>query len=162
MLVEIYCVFGDRNLAQILCVTCDNASNNKIMIDKLENKITAFSGKASHVHSFLHIINLVVKTLTQEFDVKKKTDQTGLFKAAETCKEVLEMELDKLADGTNVEDSVTLALDRVNQRVEDDEEDGEEDNEEGWVNEVGLLMDEKCSEFEGDILPVKLAIIKVC
>ena len=60
----------------------------------------------------------------------------------------------------DVEDGVTIALDRANQRVEDDEEFSEDDNEEEWVDEVELLTNEERSEFKGEILPVKLA--KVC
>ena len=143
-----------------MCITCDNASNNNAMVDELESKVTGYNGKASHARCFLHIINLVAKTLTREFDVKNKnTDRT---KAAETCDEALKIELAELADGMDVEDGVTIALDRANRRVEDDEEFSEEDNEEGWVDEVELLTNEERSEFEGEILPVKLAIVKVC
>ena len=42
------------------------------MIDELESKVTRYNGKASHAHCFLHIINLVAKTLTWEFDVKNE------------------------------------------------------------------------------------------
>ncbi|KAG1760963.1 hypothetical protein EDD22DRAFT_764634, partial [Suillus occidentalis] len=53
---------------QILCVTCDNASNNTVMLDKLEVNLPDFSGTAAHMRCFLHTVNLVAKLLIKEFD----------------------------------------------------------------------------------------------
>ena len=142
---------------QILCVTCDNTSNNNVMVNELAKGVSAFGGSATHARCFLHVINLIAKSLTWEFDVKKKnTDQ--MFKVAETCEEALQMELDELSKGMDEENTVTLELDRL--RKEADEYD--EDNVDGWIDEVALLMDGERCELEDDILPVKLALVKVC
>jgi hypothetical protein len=88
---------------QILSVTCNNASNNDTMIDELKNLLTEFSGAASWTHCFAHIINLVAKTVIQQFDVPNSTDKT-------LADEVLK-ELGGLADGIKAEE---LIMSRVN------------------------------------------------
>ncbi|TFK37892.1 hypothetical protein BDQ12DRAFT_607206, partial [Crucibulum laeve] len=57
---------------QILSVTCDNASNNDIMMHELEKQVNALSGEASLTQCFLHIVNLVTKTTIQLFDTPKR------------------------------------------------------------------------------------------
>ena len=56
----------------MLCITCDNASNNNVMVDKLADTLPSFPGRANHTRCFLHTINLVAKTLIKEFDMTKK------------------------------------------------------------------------------------------
>ncbi|KAG2105394.1 hypothetical protein BD769DRAFT_1311636, partial [Suillus cothurnatus] len=53
---------------QILSVTCDNASNNNIMVDKLEDLLPDFGGAVSHTWCFLHTVNLITKSLLREFN----------------------------------------------------------------------------------------------
>ncbi|KAG1812699.1 hypothetical protein EV424DRAFT_1277463, partial [Suillus variegatus] len=53
---------------QILSVTCDNASNNNVMVENLAAEVPAFGGAASHTRCFLHTVNLVAKSLIREFD----------------------------------------------------------------------------------------------
>ncbi|KAG2098242.1 uncharacterized protein F5147DRAFT_530360, partial [Suillus discolor] len=53
---------------QILSVTCDNALNNNVMVDELEQLVPEFAGEASHTWCFLHTVNLVAKSLIWEFD----------------------------------------------------------------------------------------------
>ncbi|KAI6002355.1 hypothetical protein F5J12DRAFT_702885, partial [Pisolithus orientalis] len=52
----------------ILGMTCDNATNNDMMVNKLSNLIPDFGSPASHTHCFLHIVNLIAKSLTCHFD----------------------------------------------------------------------------------------------
>ncbi|KAF8546591.1 hypothetical protein OG21DRAFT_1373998, partial [Imleria badia] len=52
----------------ILSVTCDNASNNDAMIKALSKMVPTFRGAASHTRCFLHIVNLVAKSLIRQFD----------------------------------------------------------------------------------------------
>ena len=61
---------------KILLVTCDNASNNNMMVEELKDKHTKFS-TVNHMHCFTHILNLVAKSLLNQFDVKpsKKNDE---------------------------------------------------------------------------------------
>lgn len=52
-------------------VTCNHASNNNVMIDRLSVLAPEFAGKAAHTRCFLHIMNLIAKTLIRQFDIKK-------------------------------------------------------------------------------------------
>ncbi|KAF8548182.1 hypothetical protein OG21DRAFT_1423541, partial [Imleria badia] len=54
----------------ILCITCDNASNNNMMIEELGEMLLDFGGASTHAWCFLHTTNLVVKALRKEFDAK--------------------------------------------------------------------------------------------
>ncbi|KAG2756745.1 hypothetical protein P692DRAFT_20714526, partial [Suillus brevipes Sb2] len=48
---------------KVLAVTCDNASNNTVMIEELHETLPDFGGTASHTRCFLHTVNLVAKSL---------------------------------------------------------------------------------------------------
>ncbi|KAG2741724.1 hypothetical protein P692DRAFT_201650650, partial [Suillus brevipes Sb2] len=50
---------------QMLCVTCNNAANNTVMVENLAEALLSFPGRANHMRCFLHIINLVAKSLTK-------------------------------------------------------------------------------------------------
>ncbi|KAG1742794.1 uncharacterized protein EDB91DRAFT_1004893, partial [Suillus paluster] len=63
---------------QILSVTCNNASNNNVMVENLAAEVPAFGGAASHTRCFLHMVNLVAKLLICEFDVTKKEAHKAL------------------------------------------------------------------------------------
>ncbi|KAF9218604.1 hypothetical protein BS17DRAFT_661327, partial [Gyrodon lividus] len=52
----------------ILSITCDNAANNNMMINRLGNHIPTFGGATSHTRCFLHIVNLVAKSFIHQFD----------------------------------------------------------------------------------------------
>ncbi|KAF8518649.1 hypothetical protein BU17DRAFT_13113, partial [Hysterangium stoloniferum] len=53
---------------QCLGITCDNTSNNNVMIKELTDMLPNYPGAANHVQCFLHIINLLTKTLLNQFD----------------------------------------------------------------------------------------------
>jgi hypothetical protein len=53
---------------QILCVTCDNASNNDKMMEALGDLLLGFI-TSNHTRCFTHILNLVAKLLLKQFDV---------------------------------------------------------------------------------------------
>ena len=59
-------------MSQILSVTCDNASPNDVMIDRLAELVVAFLGAANRMVCFTHILNLVVKVFLRQFDVPKE------------------------------------------------------------------------------------------
>ncbi|THU89400.1 hypothetical protein K435DRAFT_564720, partial [Dendrothele bispora CBS 962.96] len=53
---------------KLLSITCDNASNNDMMIESLEERLEAWAGRASHTRCFAHVVNLVAKSLLKLFD----------------------------------------------------------------------------------------------
>ena len=59
-------------------ITADNTSPNDVMVDELVDILLKFSGQANNCHFFLHIVNLVAKTLLKEFDVPTKDAESAL------------------------------------------------------------------------------------
>ncbi|RDX39996.1 hypothetical protein OH76DRAFT_1304119, partial [Lentinus brumalis] len=54
-----------------MSITCDNASNNDVMIEEMGRCIPSFEGDFHRVRCFAHIVNLVVKSLLKNFDARK-------------------------------------------------------------------------------------------
>ncbi|KAG1869714.1 hypothetical protein C8R48DRAFT_577018, partial [Suillus tomentosus] len=52
----------------MLSVTADNASSNDTLVTKLVDLVPHFAGETSCTRCFLHIVNLVAKSLLHEFD----------------------------------------------------------------------------------------------
>ena len=112
------------------------------MIDKLADLLANFPGKANRTRCFLHIINLVVKSVIQQFDVAKGKADNLLDNA--------EQELRALAEGIDLEDMET-------QREQGDDN----DDVEGWVDERNALSVADREELDASVRPVKLALVKV-
>ncbi len=60
---------GSR-LLKILAIACDNASNNDTMLAELKYLLPKFRGAVTQSRCFAHIINLVVKSILRQFDVR--------------------------------------------------------------------------------------------
>jgi hypothetical protein len=58
-------------IAQILSITCDNASNNNTMVKELKDLLEIFPGESNRTWCFNHIVNLIVKSVIQQFDIPK-------------------------------------------------------------------------------------------
>jgi hypothetical protein len=114
------------------------------MIDKLVNFLPSFSGKVNQTRCFLHIINLVAKSVIQQFDVEKRKADEALDEA--------ELELCTLAEGINLEDVETQ---------EDQKNDDDDDDVEGWINERNTLSINDCEELDASVCPVKLMLVKM-
>jgi hypothetical protein len=135
-------------LVKILSITCDNASCNDTMIDKLAELLEHFPGAANRTRCFAHILNLVAKSVIRQFDVAKG-EADGALSSAEKA-------LQDLADGVDLEDLVAQG----EEEVEDDEIE-EDRNEEGWIDEREELMEMQRDELDELTRPVKLVLVKV-
>ena len=132
---------------QILSVTCDNASNNNVLVEELADLLDGFPGEANRTRCFLHIINLVVKTVIRQFDIPTaKTNENEALNG-------LNDELKQLSEGQDLEEMVT--------RTEDDTE-MEDDEDEGWVDGLAELPADERGAVENAIVPVRLLLAKVC
>ncbi|KAG2034883.1 hypothetical protein BDR03DRAFT_869208, partial [Suillus americanus] len=89
---------------------------------------------------FLHIMNLMAKSLIYEFDTKSGSST--------------DPELDKLTRNIEIEDTQTAGED-PNKHQES------EDNDEGWVDELQLLEEAERKELMDSIHPVKLVLVKM-
>jgi hypothetical protein len=98
--------------SQILAITCDNASNNDRMVDELTDILPQFQGAQARSRCFAHIINLIVKSILQQFEASN----TGSNNASIAWEEVQEEEEEE-------EDN------------EDEYIEEEGNNMEGWIDE---------------------------
>jgi len=118
----------------------DSASNNDTMIKHLATLLDNFPGASNQVRCFLHILNLVAKSVLMQFD-PLKADTTDLL--AEGLEELAALEKD----------------------LEDvDESDGEDEEEDDDIND---LLDERedmtrveIEELEASVQPVRLVLTK--
>ena len=121
-------------------MTCDNAKNNDVMIQELETLTPEFAGFASHTRCFLHIVNLVAKSMLRQFDAKKVTIKRDSEMAALA---------DELAEEEAMADEI------------EDDDDKEVDNEDGWIDEMESRTEDERIKIEDSMQPVRLALAKV-
>ena len=115
------------------------------MINELVDLLPSYPGAANQCRCFLHIVNLIAKTLLKQFKVPKKDVDIALDAA--------EQELLELAAGSDME---KLAM-MVKGGLGDNED---VDNMDGWINELNVLSDDEIEELCQSIQPVRLVLIK--
>ena len=126
---------------QILSITCDNASSNNTMIDKLEFLVQDFPGAANRARCFTHILNLIVKSIMRQFDAPKANKDDLID---DTMKEWL-----KLAAEAEEEEDCDVA-------------DGDsKDNVKGWIDEHLTMSVEELKQLEEAIQPICFLLTKV-
>jgi hypothetical protein len=123
------------------------------MVDRLHVLIESFPGAENRAQCFNHVTALVAKSAVRQFDVPKGKADSALDEA--------ERELRELAEGLDIEESIT----------EDEWEEADEENEnenlprgednDSWVDEVAALSPRDREELEAQIQPVKLVLVKV-
>jgi hypothetical protein len=86
---------------QMLSLTADNASANDTMTRQLAKLIPSFGGEPTRTRCFLHIVNLVAKSILKEFDSSKNK--------ANLDEDLLATAGDDLAEGLEGEEQITLA-----------------------------------------------------
>ncbi|KIK80334.1 hypothetical protein PAXRUDRAFT_158962, partial [Paxillus rubicundulus Ve08.2h10] len=128
----------------------DNAANNDVMIRELSKLVPMFGGSASHTRCFLHIVNLIAKTLIRQFDIGKQ-DAEGMLEDA--------WELHELSQGIDEEAD---PMKDIEEEEEEEEEAGKlSDENDGWMDECNELSKEEQRELDNTVCPVKLALMKV-
>ena len=116
------------------------------MIDELSDLLPNYPGAANRCRCFLHIVNLIAKTLLKQFEVPRKDVDAALDAAKQ--------ELLELAAGADMEELVTVAEGGLGNN-------DDADNMDGWVNEMNLLSDDESEELRQSIQPVRLVLVKV-
>ncbi len=117
------------------------------MINELSNLLPNFPGAPNRCRCFLHIVNLVAKSVLKQFDVPDDRADAALNQA--------DHELIELAMGIDMEELRTVA----EQGAGGDSEGN--DNTEGWVDETVGMSSEEREELREDIQPVRLVLVKV-
>jgi hypothetical protein len=113
------------------------------MVNELSRLAPTFAGPASQTRCFLHIVNLIAKSLLRQFDATTKSSN-GIATDELEEEESTENEL----EGRDVED---LA----------EGEDEASDNDEGWVDESQDLTARDLEELQRTTHPVRAALLKV-
>lgn len=111
------------------------------MIDELEELVDNFRGACNRTRCFLHIVNLVAKSLLKQFDLHKKNGESDD-----------DVELSELANG--------LEEERFDGGQIRDDDEGLDDAE-GLIDEVALLSEAERSDLLDEIRPVKIVLGKV-
>jgi hypothetical protein len=121
------------------------------MIENLGELIDDFPGAANQTRCFLHILNLVVKSILKQFDLPKKKKTSGKDLADETD-EILDQAAEELLRlGDDVDNEGNL--------MANDEED--DDNDEGWIDEREEMTEDELKDLSASVAPVRLLLTKV-
>ena len=119
------------------------------MIDELEDLLSGFSN-VNHICCFLHINNLVARTLVQQFNIPKKSLNAN--------DNNLDDKLCELAGDIDIEElqiQEALLEDAGSDEVDLD------DSTEGWINEMAALSYAECEILQKSLWPVTLLLVKV-
>ena len=124
------------------------------MVETLEVLIDDFPGAANQTCCFLHILNLVVKSILKQFDLlqskeKKESGDNSENKESNKTMDWAAEELLKLAGNVDIEGDLML----------NDEED--DDSNEGWIDKCGEMTEDELRELSASIAPVRLLLTKV-
>ena len=103
-----------------------------------------FDGQAAHGQCFLHVGNLVGKTMVKAFDLSKKSAEGD---------ELEDDELEALTEGLEAENWQMIA--------ENDGDFFDGDDTDGWVNELPLLTPKEHADLERRVRPMWIALAKV-
>src|SRR5260370_16558524 len=109
----------------------DNEDKKEKGNGEVADLLDEFPGPANQTRCFMHVLNLVVKSIIRQFDSpKSKTNK--LFSLA-----------------GNIEFD------------EDDEGEAEADNVEGWIDEQTLMTQEEVEKLDESVEPLRLLLTKV-
>ena len=123
------CNFSGISVLKILGMTCNNASTNDAMLDKLESMLAHFEGEGTRARCILHIGNLVAKTLIKQFDIPQHKEREDV--AAE------------VDEGCEVDENE--AMDVISNDLEKD------NDIDGWINEAALMSAQEKANLEQNI-----------
>jgi hypothetical protein len=119
------------------------------MVSELETLLPSFSS-VNHTRCFLHVNNLVARTLVKQFDAPKSISGQAIDKDDET--------IIALAGDMELEDRLTR------ERLLEDSSDGsvgDDDNVDGWVDERAALSQAEREDLQNTTRPVKMVLVKV-
>ncbi|GLB45149.1 hypothetical protein LshimejAT787_2000540 [Lyophyllum shimeji] len=137
---------------KILSVTCDNASPNIVMIDRLQELVEAFPGQANLTRCFNHVLSLVAKTVVRQFDVVKDKEDEAQDNA--------EKALQELAAGTDLED-LEMQVEELRAQLGGESVGAEDDDLEDWEDERELLSHVEREALDENTRPIKLVLVKL-
>jgi hypothetical protein len=122
------------------------------MVEELEELLPEFS-RVNHTRCFLHVNNLVARTLVRQFDIPKEKPT-----AAEDDDDDPDQELRELAGDIDLEERHTreALLEEIG-----DGELGLDDDGEGWIDEMAALSQAEREGLQKSLRPVQMILVKV-
>jgi hypothetical protein len=124
------------------------------MIEGLANLLEDFPGPANQTRCFLHILNLVVKSIICQFDLPKSTKASDVEDEDDPMHDPAMTELLELAGDIDLEEEITAGADNKDDSVEDDDD-------EGWIDERDEMTKAELNELAISIQPVRWLLTKV-
>ena len=122
------------------------------MIEELANLLDNFPGPANQTQCFLHILNLVVKSIIRQFDLPKSKKASGDDDEDDPALDAATAKLLKLAGDIELEEQITASA-GDNEATDDDEE--------GWIDEHEDMMEDELKELAASVQPIQLLLTKV-
>ena len=136
------------------------------MIKVLRTLIDDFPGAANQTHYFLHILNLVVKSILKQFDLLKSKKTSDNDDDGSDGSGNNDGRNDESGDIDEIDDQATEELLRLagdvdieRELIEDSEEN--DDNVDGWIDEHEEMTEDELRELSADVGPVRLLLTKV-
>ena len=121
------------------------------MVEHLATLIETFPSAPNQTQCFVHILNLVAKSILRQFEGPK--GKKDLTRALETVvQEMNGNNDDELSDGGDKEGEDEL---------EDVDDDVVDDDEDGLVDEADELSDEELARVKESVKPIRLVLTKV-
>ncbi|KAF7763751.1 hypothetical protein Agabi119p4_8288 [Agaricus bisporus var. burnettii] len=176
---------------KILAVTCDNATNNDVMVEKMGEGAVNFDGDTSRVRCFAHIVNLVAKSILSQFDLPKNQSNSETAHQAfqRRCAEEedglrdLDIETDEetrsSSEGVNTllaggnerlagdlagirRLAGTLEHQQQRQRLQEAPEEIANDGEDmGWIDERWGMSENELGSLTQSVMPARRMLVKL-
>ena len=124
------------------------------MIEELAHLLDDFPGPANQTWCFLHILNLVVKSIIRQFNLPKSKKTSDVRDEDNPMLDAATMELLKLTGNIDLEEEIMVSAGDKDDSVEDD-------NEEGWIDKHGEMTETELNELAISVQPVRLLLTKV-
>jgi hypothetical protein len=115
------------------------------MVEELANLLDDFPGPANQTWCFLHILNLVVKSIIQQFDLPKSKKTSDNKDEDNPTLDAAMAELLKLVRDIDLGEQITVSA--GNDEMADD-------NDEGWVDEHEDMTEDELKELAASVQPV--------
>ena len=140
---------------QILGITCDNASNNDMMVEALATIMSHFSGEANHAQCLAHIVNILAKIILRQFNIPKKKNKNK--------KDLPEDRMAVDEDDDDQEEINEEMLYKEEWEMDDGDDEDDEDSER-LQRDADIMEEVMEGEIDGvvrKVKPVRQALFKV-
>lgn len=141
------------------------------MIEELSEIVDEFPGEANRTRCFLHIINLVAKSMLKQFEPpKKKTKKSSKNKKKGDDEDEEEEGEEEVSDNEKEAAEMEALIAELTRDIEREEsrrpftdggDEEEEDNLEGFIDEVAAMSEGDQETLRKQNQPIRLLLAKV-